>query len=119
MPRVNLGTCCGSKPSVGLGPWLKLGGTGIDTAFDYGDQSDIATVLQQAGVKREDVFITTKVPAGIGASANVSQCEADPKVALWYLQQDLAQLKVDYVDLVLLHGPCQLAPEIKDPDAAN
>jgi len=119
MPRVNLGTCCGSKPSVGLEPWLKMGGSGVDTAFDYNDQTDIATVLEQAGVIREQVFITTKIPAGIGASANASQCEADPEVARWYLAQNLAALKVDYVDLVLLHGPCQLAPGIKDPDAAN
>jgi hypothetical protein len=33
MPRVNLGTCCGSDPSVGLQPWLDVGGVGIDTAW--------------------------------------------------------------------------------------
>ena len=33
MPRVSLGTCCGSSPKVGLGPWLTAGGVGIDTAL--------------------------------------------------------------------------------------
>ena len=34
MPKINLGTCCGSDPTVGLPAWLAYGGTGIDTAFD-------------------------------------------------------------------------------------
>ena len=33
VPKINLGTCCGSSPNVGLAPWLKAGGTGIDTAW--------------------------------------------------------------------------------------
>lgn len=45
MPSINLGTCCGSDPSVGLAPWLKAGGTGIDTAFDYKDQLDINAII--------------------------------------------------------------------------
>jgi hypothetical protein len=28
MPSVNLGTCCGSKPSAGLQGWLDAGGRG-------------------------------------------------------------------------------------------
>merc|ERR1712187_271652 len=27
---------CGSDPKVGLVPWIKAGGTGVDTAYDYG-----------------------------------------------------------------------------------
>ena len=34
MPRINLGTCCGSQPKVGLEPWIAAGGRGIDTAYD-------------------------------------------------------------------------------------
>lgn len=33
MPAISLGTCCGSTPSVGLMPWIKAGGVGIDTAI--------------------------------------------------------------------------------------
>ena len=33
MPRVNLGTCCGSDPDAGLPSWIAAGGVGIDTAF--------------------------------------------------------------------------------------
>ena len=55
--------------------WLDAGGRGIDTAFDYGDQTDIATVLKaNPDIKREDLFILTKVPAGFG---NLTDCSAE------------------------------------------
>ena len=46
MPSVNLGTCCGSDPKVGIRPWFAAGGTGIDTAWDYRDQTIIAGILK-------------------------------------------------------------------------
>lgn len=120
MPRMSLGTCCGSEPSIGLGPWLAAGGVGIDTAFDYGDQRSIAAGL--AGVPRDSVFITTKVPAGLGlfSGSATLDCSLDPNRSLAVLRQDLAQLEVDHVDLVLLHAPCELCSECTvDPAAAN
>ena len=38
MPKLNLGTCCGSGPAVGMPAWFHAGGAGIDTAFDYLDE---------------------------------------------------------------------------------
>ena len=77
MPRVNLGTCCGSTPDAGLTSWVQAGGVGIDTAWDYKDQDDIARILADQKVKREDVFILSKVPAGFG---NATDCNPDPQV---------------------------------------
>ena len=114
MPRISLGTCCGSDPGVGLAPWLGAGGTGIDTAFDYSDQNKIRSVL--AGKNRSSLFITTKVPAGFG---NASDCSVDPDVALRYVRENLLELGTSYVDLVLLHAPCELNKAAKDPSAAN
>ncbi len=121
MPRVNLGTCCGSDPSVGLGPFLDAGGVGVDTAFDYQDQDHIATVFAARKTARADVFLTTKVPAGFG---NGTDCAEDPDVALRYVQENLKELGVAQVDLVLLHAPCayqnrQKAGTVKDPAASN
>ena len=59
MPRMNLGTCCGSDPAVGVKPWLAAGGVGIDTANDYHDQPKIATAV--ADLPRDRYFVTTKV----------------------------------------------------------
>ena len=85
MPKISLGTCCGSNPAVGLPPWLEAGGVGIDTAFDYNDQKTIAAVLRAAATRtstttsvsngvsngrpRESYFLTTKIPATGGQTA--------------------------------------------------
>eukprot|EP00940_MAST-03C_sp_MAST-3C-sp2_P001181 g1181.t1 len=121
MPRVNLGTCCGSDPSVGLRPFLAAGGVGIDTAFDYHDQSNISAVLESTKTKRDTVFLTTKIPAGFG---NETDCNADQDIALRYVHQNLEELGVDQVDLVLLHAPCEYQNQkkpgsVKDPVASN
>jgi hypothetical protein len=34
MPRVNLGTCCGSDPKIGVPDWFTVGGVGVDSAWD-------------------------------------------------------------------------------------
>ena len=86
MPRVNLGTCCGSTPEAGLQSWLAAGGTGIDTAWDYKDQTDIARILQEEKVPRENVFILSKVPAGFG---NSTDCNPDPQIVVNYVEENL------------------------------
>jgi len=101
MPRVNLGTCCGSDPSVDLPGWISAGGRGIDTAWDYHDQPAIAAALANISVSRSDLFITTKIPGTNAICRNTSAANI-----LGYIQQDLAQLNTSYLDLVLLHHPC-------------
>jgi diketogulonate reductase-like aldo/keto reductase len=108
MPTLNLGTCCGSDPSVGLTPWFQAGGRGVDTAWDYKDQPVIGAILKQpSSPPRAEIFILTKIPAGFG---NSSDCNADPSIAMRYVQDDIAQLGVKQVDLVLLHAPCPNNP---------
>lgn len=121
MPRVNLGTCCGSDPSVGLGPFLDAGGVGVDTAFDYHDQRNISAVFASKKTDRGEVFLTTKIPAGFG---NSTDCDPDPEVSVRYVTQNLKELGVKQVDLVLLHAPCEKMNErqpgtVKDPVASD
>eukprot|EP00419_Tripos_fusus_P051983 CAMPEP_0172814530 /NCGR_PEP_ID=MMETSP1075-20121228/11281_1 /TAXON_ID=2916 /ORGANISM="Ceratium fusus, Strain PA161109" /LENGTH=284 /DNA_ID=CAMNT_0013654329 /DNA_START=93 /DNA_END=943 /DNA_ORIENTATION=+ len=116
MTTVNLGTCCGSHPSVGLAPWLKAGGTGIDTAFDYHDQKVIGQIIKKEKIPRESLFITTKIPAGLG---NSTDCNPDPAIAIRYAKENLAELGVNYVDLLLLHAPCGHRHPVPDSTAAN
>jgi len=66
------------------------------------DQFEIKKVLES--VKRDSVFITTKIPAGFGLKSD--DCETDPNVALRYVKTDVKELGVKQVDLVLLHAPC-------------
>jgi diketogulonate reductase-like aldo/keto reductase len=112
MYRISLGTCCGSLPSAGLAPWLAAGGKGIDTAYDYGKnvpggkEESVAAVLTATGTKRSDVFITSKIPAGLDPTGK--QCRSgDPQMALATVKENLRELKTDYLDLALLHAPCR------------
>ena len=115
MPSMNLGTCCGSDPNAGLLPFLDAGGVGIDTAWDYHDQTHIAAILAAGPAKRESLFLTTKVPAGFG---NSTDCDADPMIAFNYVKENLKELGVSYVDLVLVHRPCQPS-QTSDPTKSN
>jgi diketogulonate reductase-like aldo/keto reductase len=122
MPRINLGTCCGSDPAIGIPAWFKAGGTGIDTAWDYDDETVIAQQIKASGKDRTDFFVTTKVPAGIGAflAKNTTDCSADPSISLNYVIDNLKQLGLKYVDLVLLHAPCRFAqPPVKNATASD
>jgi 2,5-diketo-D-gluconate reductase A len=87
--------------------WMRLGGRGIDTAADYGDhQAQVgaavrAMVAQKVVPNRSDVFITTKI--------SPTTCSSQAAVAA--VRADLAQLGLDYVDLVLQHFPCDTDKE--------
>ena len=113
MPTVSLGTCCGSSPQEGLQGWLDAGGRGIDTALNYGDQTVIAEILaKNPHIARSELFLTSKIPAGLGGSAYCNASTA-AKEAYAAVQEDVKQLNVTQVDLVLLHAPCD------DADANN
>jgi len=71
--------------------WLELGGRGIDTAYSYRNQAEVAQAIESSGVDRKDVFITTKIP-------NCADVDS-------YVQQDLSELNTDYIDLMLIHDP--------------
>jgi len=58
---------------------------------------------------RSNLFITTKIHAGSGS---VADCAADPTIAMRSVEQSLKNLKVDYLDLVLLHRPCQQVQQV-------
>lgn len=74
--------------------WLGLGGRGIDTAFLYMDQADVAAGIAASGVPRKDIFVTTKLLV-CGGSA----------VTRWFVEHDLHALNTTYIDLLLLHYP--------------
>eukprot|EP01065_Artemidia_motanka_P019317 TRINITY_DN2291_c3_g1_i1.p1 TRINITY_DN2291_c3_g1~~TRINITY_DN2291_c3_g1_i1.p1 ORF type:complete len:289 (+),score=113.83 TRINITY_DN2291_c3_g1_i1:60-869(+) len=109
MPMVNLGTWQKgngkpSDPSIGVPVWLKAGGSGLDCAYDYFNQAKVAGAIATAGVPRDQIFITTKVP-GLGNAVDL-------------VKADLKELKVDQVDLVLLHMPINVENEWKGLEKA-
>ncbi|WNW10016.1 aldo/keto reductase [Pseudomonas sp. DTU_2021_1001937_2_SI_NGA_ILE_001] len=96
-------------PQLGLGVWqaspeqaasavrqaLQAGYRHIDTAAIYENEEGVGQGLQEAGVPREQVFITTKV----------WNSEQGFDSATRALDASLARLKLDYVDLLLIHWP--------------
>jgi diketogulonate reductase-like aldo/keto reductase len=112
VPKIKLNT--GKEiPQIGIGTWqatgdpvvqavkdaLAAGYRHIDTAFVYKNEKEVGKGLHEsinAGVvKREDVFITTKVwPDG-----------SDQKKALETIHHSLTEMNITYVDLVLVHFP--------------
>jgi diketogulonate reductase-like aldo/keto reductase len=94
-------------PLLGLGVWqvadgadavnsvrwaLELGYRHIDTAQAYGNEASVGQALHDSGVDRGEVFITTKFYPG----------HKDPVAEL---EQSLRRLRVDQVDLYLVHWP--------------
>jgi len=97
MPVVSIGTgqVGGVKHAPAsdiVGNWLDQGGTGIDTAWMYNDQSEIADTIKQRGVARKDLFITSKL----------LECFTG---AEHYIDTSLRQLNTTYIDLMLIHAP--------------
>ncbi|KAI0068094.1 Aldo/keto reductase [Artomyces pyxidatus] len=103
-------------PLVGMGTWklpnaecadniyhaIKVGVRLIDAASDYGNEKEVAEGIQRALkegiVKREDIFITSKV-------WNTNHAHDHVKEAVKY---QLAQWGLDYFDLYLVHFPIAL-----------
>ena len=106
MPIVSLGTCCHSQGAMAVQQWLGIGGVGIDTAIGYGSEVPIAAQLAaiHPPPDRSKLFLTTKIHAGAGKE---SDCTADPSLALKSVEASLKNLNVEYLDLVLLHRPCE------------
>ncbi|CAK9020844.1 unnamed protein product [Durusdinium trenchii] len=100
MPPIGYGTCCrpgakGEELVEGVKAYLAAGGRLIDTAQIYGNHEDIAEAIRQSGVKREELWITSKV--------RVQSCNT-PEDVLKAVDTTLRQLDTKYVDLMLLHG---------------
>src|SRR5262245_46824130 len=83
---------------------LRLGYRHIDTAERYGNEAEVGEGLQQglraAGLRREDVFVTTKVYHDNLAAADFARS----------FDQSLAKLKLPWVDLLLIHWPNPKVP---------
>ncbi|ALB65713.1 Methylglyoxal reductase, acetol producing / 2,5-diketo-D-gluconic acid reductase B [Cronobacter dublinensis 1210] len=74
---------------------LTLGYRAIDTAQIYGNEAAIGQAIDESGVTREALYITTKI-----WTENLSKDRLIPS-----LQESLKKLRTDYVDLTLIHWP--------------
>ena len=74
---------------------LELGYRVIDTAQVYENEAEIGQTIAEAGIPRDQLFLTTKIWVDNYA----------PERLIPSLRESLARLQTDYVDLTLIHWP--------------
>ncbi len=96
-------------PQLGLGTWplsdaevapvivtaIEAGYRHIDTAYRYGNERGVGQGIRDSGIRREDLFITTKLDG---------EFQGEDR-AIAGLDESLRRLRLDYVDLLLIHWP--------------
>lgn len=74
---------------------LKAGYRAIDTAQSYFNEEEVGNAIEKSGIVREELFITSKVWI---EHYGYEQCKKS-------VLESLRKLKIDYIDLMLLHQP--------------
>lgn len=97
-------------PIIGFGTWqtpsgevaekavleaLNAGYRHIDTAAAYGNEESVGNAIQKSGISRDELFVTTKL-------WNSDRGYQKTKKAI---DTSLEKLKLDYLDLYLIHWP--------------
>jgi 2,5-diketo-D-gluconate reductase B len=95
IPQIGLGTMTlkGDICVQAVKTALQLGYRHIDTAWFYGNEKEVGEGLRQSGVKNEDIILCTKV----------RETHLEPDKFRQSLDESLANLKLPYVDLLLIH----------------
>ncbi|GAA4672143.1 aldo/keto reductase [Gordonia humi] len=96
-------------PKLGLGTWfiddgdaadavraaIEIGYRNIDTAQAYGNERGVGEGVRASGVARDELFVSTKLAAEV----------KDYDRAVAAIDGSLAELDIDYIDLMLIHAP--------------
>ena len=101
-------------PALGCGTWqlrgelcakivaaaLRVGFRHIDTAQGYANEAAVGDGMQASGVRRDEVFITTKVQPQLVSDGALQKS----------VEESLKRLRVSEIDLLLLHWPNPAIP---------
>lgn len=96
-------------PKLGLGTWFisnenagqavkdaaEIGYRHIDTAQAYSNESGVGEGIRACSVKREDMFVTTKLAAEVKSY----------KEAIVSIDTSLKTMGLDYLDMMIIHSP--------------
>lgn len=67
----------------------------VDTAHSYGNEEGVGRAIRASGLKREEIYVTTKLTAG----------DQGYDAALRAFDRSMQNLKLDYLDCFLIHWP--------------
>jgi diketogulonate reductase-like aldo/keto reductase len=98
MPKLGFGvfqTPDGKQTEDAVKWALEAGYRHIDTAMIYGNESSVGKAMEESGVSRKDIFLTTKLWNDDIRSGKTMQAFED----------SLERLRTDYLDLYLIHWP--------------
>ena len=114
-------------PVLALGTWqtpddiasrvvadaIEVGYRHIDTAIAYGNEVGVGEGIKRSGISRENLFVTSKIPAEVKNYEDAKKC----------IDESLERLGLDYLDLMLIHAPKPWAvmwlPITKNYDKGN
>ena len=111
-------------PKIGFGTWqikpgedayqavtkaLKEGYRHIDTAQDYGNEADVGRAIMDVGIKRDNVFVTSKLESHIKTYDG----------AIEAFNRTLDNMGFTYLDLFLIHAPWPWTQMGKDCSEGN
>jgi 2,5-diketo-D-gluconate reductase A len=108
MPMVGFGTYLIQDEDVQslVHQAIRSGYRHVDTAEAYGNENGVGlgikTALDEFGISREEIFVTTKLWSGNEAWG---QAPKTYESTIESLQASLVKLQLDYVDLYLIHAP--------------
>lgn len=97
IPRLGFGTWCirDEKVEKAVQAALQIGYRHIDTAQVYGNERGVGEAIRQSKIKREDIFLTSKIAA-----------EAkDYDTAMKTIEGTLAKTQMEYIDMMIIHSP--------------
>jgi len=103
---------CGANAQRSVLAWLNIGGRRLDTANSYFNLDAIKNAIDQSGVKREEIFVLSKVGPSfpLGYQDTITQTN-----------DILTILNTSYIDLMLVHWPAitGIQPPSSDPLCNN
>ena len=95
IPAIGFGTSQLGDCGEAVAAALKAGYRHIDTAWKYGSEQGVGEGIRASGVAREEIFLCTKVSHEYLRTADFARS----------VDESLARMQVDYVDLLHVHWP--------------
>lgn len=80
---------------------LQTGYRHIDTAQRYENEANVGKVLEQSGIPRDEIFLTTEL----------GMTNLEPDTVRSSFTESLDRLRTDFVDLLLIHWPVSDVPQ--------